>query len=57
VLAAMIALIMEAASTSESSVNFCQTTRRKNPEGSQSSSSTYKNYTASQPRRLIDNTR
>jgi hypothetical protein len=27
-----IALMMEAASTSETSVNFCQTTRRNNPE-------------------------
>jgi hypothetical protein len=30
----MDALIMEAASTSETSVNFYQTTRRKNPEDS-----------------------
>jgi hypothetical protein len=29
-----IALMMEAASTSETSVNFYQTTRRNNPEGS-----------------------
>jgi hypothetical protein len=29
---ASIALMMEAASTSETSVNFYQTTRRKNPE-------------------------
>jgi hypothetical protein len=35
VLAAMtIALMMEAASTSETSVNFYQTTRRNNPEES-----------------------
>jgi hypothetical protein len=27
------AMMMEAASTSETSVNFCQTTRRYNPEG------------------------
>jgi hypothetical protein len=31
---AMIALMMEAASTSETSVNFHQTTRRNNPEDS-----------------------
>jgi hypothetical protein len=31
---AMITLIMEAASTSETSVNFYQTTRRNNPEDS-----------------------
>jgi hypothetical protein len=30
----LIALIMEAASTSEKSVNFYQTTRRNNPEDS-----------------------
>jgi hypothetical protein len=30
----MIALMMEAASTSEMSVNFYQTTRRNNPEDS-----------------------
>jgi hypothetical protein len=30
----LIALMMEAASTSETSVNFYQTTRRKNPEKS-----------------------
>jgi hypothetical protein len=30
----LIALMMEAASTSEASVNFYQTTRRNNPEGS-----------------------
>jgi hypothetical protein len=30
----LIALIMEAASTSETSVNFYQTTRRNNPEDS-----------------------
>jgi hypothetical protein len=30
----MIALMMEAASTYETSVNFCQTTRRNNPEDS-----------------------
>jgi hypothetical protein len=30
----VIALMMEAASTSETSVNFCQTTRRNNPEDS-----------------------
>jgi hypothetical protein len=29
-----IALMMEAASTSETSVNLCQTTRRYNPEDS-----------------------
>jgi hypothetical protein len=32
--ACFIALIMEAASTSETSVNFYQTTRRNNPEDS-----------------------
>jgi hypothetical protein len=32
--ASIIALIMEAASTSETSVNFYQTTRRNNPEDS-----------------------
>jgi hypothetical protein len=32
--AAMIALMMEAVSTSETSVNFYQTTRRNNPEES-----------------------
>jgi hypothetical protein len=30
---AMIALIVEATKTSETSVNFYQTTRRNNPEG------------------------
>jgi hypothetical protein len=34
VLAPAIALMMEAASTSETSVNFYQTTRRNNPEDS-----------------------
>jgi hypothetical protein len=31
----LIALLMKAASTSEASVNFYQTTRRNNPEDSQ----------------------
>jgi hypothetical protein len=31
---ALIALMMEAANTSEMSVNFCQTTRRYSPEDS-----------------------
>jgi hypothetical protein len=34
VVAPIIALMMEAASTSETSVNFYQTTRRNNPEDS-----------------------
>jgi hypothetical protein len=34
VLSAAIALMMEAASTSETSINFYQTTRRNNPEDS-----------------------
>jgi hypothetical protein len=34
VIRAMIALMMEATSTSEISVNFYQTTRRNNPEDS-----------------------
>jgi hypothetical protein len=31
---AIIALVMEAVSTFETSVNFCETTRRNNPEDS-----------------------
>jgi hypothetical protein len=34
IIRAMIALMMEAAGTSEKSVNFCQTTRRNKPEDS-----------------------
>jgi hypothetical protein len=34
-----IALMMEAANTSKTSVNFCQTTRRYNPEDTQLHSS------------------
>jgi hypothetical protein len=34
IIRAMEALMMGAASTSETSVNFCQTTRRYNPEDS-----------------------
>jgi hypothetical protein len=30
----LIALMMKAASTSETSVNFCRTTQHSNPEGS-----------------------
>jgi hypothetical protein len=33
--AAIIALMMEAVQTSETSLNTCQSTRRYNPEGSQ----------------------
>jgi hypothetical protein len=38
----MIALMMEVAGTSETSVHFCQTTRRNNPEDSHLSFSTFK---------------
>jgi hypothetical protein len=34
IIRAPITLMMEAASTSETSTNFCQTTRRNNPEDS-----------------------
>jgi hypothetical protein len=34
IIRAVIALMMEAASTSETSVNFCQTAQRNNPEDS-----------------------
>jgi hypothetical protein len=33
-LSSLITLMMEAVSTSETSVNFCETTRRNNPEDS-----------------------